>query len=252
MSAAELGRGDESQVGGESLDLLPPGSSLGGPGTVDGINLNIQPPVFFQSSAFPQKRRTRRAKTDAPKPKDLPSALNGDGPESNAAYSRALEDPSLIIEPQRYGFYPSGYWLDQSSTFGDLVSKFFQRKNNSNCRFPHKLYNALLIVDADPRFYPLTGVQWVNDSVFKVDKILFGRLLGISSFDGGLFHAQGNFPSHGFKEVTIDLVEQLCPGIDLSDLDFDRVRLITHATGHFVRNIDEGFVGRIKWTNPTA
>lgn len=45
--------------------------------------------------------------------------------------------------------------------------------------------------------------MWVKDTVFKVDKCVFGRLLGIKSYDGGLFHSQGNFPSHGFRELTL-------------------------------------------------
>jgi hypothetical protein len=120
-----------------------------------------------------------------PKAKVLPQDLDGDFPWSNAAYDAAVKNPSLIVSPQALGFLPSNYWLNQESTFGDLVTKFFQRKNNANCRFPHKLFNALSVVEKDKSMWNLMGVKWITDAVFKVDKLIFGRLLGITSIDGG-------------------------------------------------------------------
>jgi hypothetical protein len=131
-------------------------------------------------------------------------------------------------------------------TFGDLVAKFFHRKNNPNCRFPHKLFNALAIVDRQPTMFHLIGVQWVSDKVFRVDKLVFGRLLGIGSIDGGLFHRQGNFPSHGFAELpSADIARLGIP--ELADIDHDRVRLLYHKRNTFTRTSSEEAVTRCKW-----
>jgi hypothetical protein len=132
------------------------------------------------------------------KSKVLPTELDIDGPTSNVAYQAALGNPSLVISPQELGFLPSNYWLTTSVTFTNLVGQFFQRKNNANCRFPHKLFNALSLVEHSPAMFSLLGVKWVTDRIFKVGRLVFTRLLGISSIDGGLFHRQGNLPSHGF------------------------------------------------------
>lgn len=176
--------------------------------------------------------------------KRLPAILDGDFPESNENYTKILQDPNVKLSPSQLGFVPKGFWVNDSITFGDVVNNFFQKKNNSNCRFPQKLYNALQIVSKNPEMWPYIGVCWMNDKIFKVDKYIFGRLLGISSFDGGLFHSQGNFPSHGFYEVYHDAALS----IDLTGIDFDRVRLITHSNG-FAQDVDENFINQLKWNN---
>ena len=196
-------------------------------------------------AAVTPSKRVKRSKQ--PKEKVLPPDLNIDGPSSNAAYQATMADISVTFAPQALGFLPSNYWLNTDTTFSDMVTKFFHRKNNANCRFPHKLYNGLLIVDNNPQMYNLIGVKWVTDTVIKVDKLIFGRLLGISSIDGGLFHKQGNFPSHGFAEVSVAEVERLKQEYDLSDVDMDRVRLMYHKLGMFVKGSDEESVTKCKW-----
>ena len=79
---------------------------------------------------------------------------------------------------------------------------------------------------------------------------MFARLLGISSCDGGLFHKQGNFPTHGFVELTPnDIAERY--GIDWinehQDIDYDRVRLLTHSERIFRRGVDEDSLSSLKW-----
>ena len=137
--------------------------------------------------------------------------------------------------------------MSPSVLFGEIVINFFQKKNNSNCRFPHKLYNGLQIVEKRPELYSFIGVKWLNNCVFKVDKYIFGRLLGISSFDGGLFHSQGNFPSQGFREVVSE-AELASLGVDLTGIDFERVRVITHTNG-FAKDVDENAISQLKWNN---
>ena len=208
------------------------------------INPKFQ--IIQNNMIIPVKMRKKRKPPSAPKQKILPSALDGEFPESNANYTKMLQDTSIEISPIEMGFVPSSFWVSSSETFGDLVSNYFHKKNNSNCRFPHKLYNALQLVDKKPEFWPFVGVKWVTDSVFKVDKFIFGRLIGISAFDGGFFHSQGNFPSHGFQEVSAKTISQWASKIDLDGIDFDRVRLITHKT-EFKRNIDENIISQLKW-----
>jgi hypothetical protein len=101
------------------------------------------------------------------------------------------------------------------------------------------LYNALALVESDPLFYHFVGVKWISDQVFKVDKLIFGRLLGITAIDGSLFHRQGNFPSHGFIEVASGDVDSMEKSCDLTDVDQDRVRLLFNTTKSFYRNCDE-------------
>ena len=237
---------------------MQPGSSLPQPGETVPAIAELPPPEHvtyppvgdalaqFQQmlpEALPPPPRRRKKNAE----KSLPQELEIVGPSSNDVFRAKLADPMMIVSPQELGFLPSSYWLNVDNTFGDLVMKFFQRKNNANCRFPHKLYNALAVVDQDPSLFSLFGVRWITEQIFKVDKLIFGRLLGITSIDGGLFHRQGNFPSHRFAELTVAEVDQLKTQYDLSDVDMDRVRLMYHKDGMFHRGADEDSVTRCKW-----
>jgi hypothetical protein len=179
--------------------------------------------------------------------KSYPPALNHLGPDSNAAFRNAAANSTSVFNPYLLGFLPRTYWLPSIMSFGVLVSRFFQRKNNPNCRFPHKLFNALLLVSIDQSLWPLIGVQWVSNRVFKVGKLVFARLLGISSVDGALFHQQGNFPSHGFAELSTSEVAQLRQRMGLADVDGDRVRLMAHVGGLFGRDVSEQTLHQCKW-----
>jgi hypothetical protein len=140
---------------------------------------------------------------------------------------------------------PSNYWLAVDATFGELVSKFFQRKNNANCRLPVKLYNAL--VEHAPEMFSLIGVQWMTDPVFKVDKLIFGRMLGISAIDWSLFHQQGNSSSHGFVEVRGEDPSTLKAAHQLADVDHERVRLFVHTGEDFKKGTREDVVIQCRW-----
>jgi hypothetical protein len=199
----------------------------------------------FAYDGAPAKKSHRKSAT--PKQKQLPPDLDGAGPSSNLSYQAALMDLSLVFSPHTLGFLPTNYWLAMDVTFGDLVGKFFHRKNNANCRFPHKLYNALTLVEHRPPLFGWVGAMWITDHIFKIDKLIFGRLLGISAIDGGLFHRQGNFPSHGFGELTSVEVDQLRPAYGLVDVDLDRVRLLYHRGNIFVKGGNDDAIGRCKW-----
>jgi hypothetical protein len=195
-------------------------------------------------------------KKPKPKPRKIPSLpheLEADGPCSNTQYEAALSNPSLMVSPQTLGFLPSNYWLTLDTTFGDIVAKFFQRKNNANCRFPHKLFNALVLVSHNPALFHFVGVRWVTDRIFKVDKLVFGRLLGIGSVDAGLLHKQGNLPSHGFVELSGQDIAQLRARCDIGDVDQDRIRLFYHRGSLFSRNSTEEMITNCRWIqNPEA
>lgn len=189
--------------------------------------------------SLPPKDIRKKRETKAPKPKKLPEELSGEGESSNSFYENALHSKNITFNPKVLGFLPTSYWASGDITFGELVSSFFQRKNTSNCRFPHKLFDALSIVESNPQMFNLFGVKWLNDTIFEVDKFIFGRLLGLNSIDGGLFHGQGNFPSHGFVEV-FDQIEGI-------NIDHDRYRIIKHKDGLFTRNSKEDSITNCKW-----
>jgi hypothetical protein len=200
----------------------------------------------FEVHAVPTKR-TKPKPDHSARVTPLPTALEDSGPSSNIFYQAALADLTRTFSPQILGFLPSTYWLSGNVAFGDLVVRFFQRKNNANCRFPHKLFNALLLVEASASLWYFVGVQWVNDRVFKVDKWIFGRVLGIGAIDGGLFHRQGNFPSHGFAELSTNESAEIKRRFGLDEVDGDRVRLMHHPMGLFARGGKEESINKCKW-----
>jgi hypothetical protein len=219
---------------------LPPGDRQF-PYLVPGLPFDVTVP------ALPAKK----SKPKVPKAKMLPPELEAEASGSNLAFQAAITNPSLVFSPQELQFLPSNYWLTVDANFGDLVTKFFRRKNNANCRFSHKLFNALALVDHNPSLFHLIGVRWVTDRIFVVDKFIFGRLLGINSIDGGLFHRQGNFPSHGFAELAGPELEQVRQRFGLTDVDQDRVRLLYHRENMFSKTADEDSVSRCKWISDT-
>ncbi|EAX95303.1 hypothetical protein TVAG_270940 [Trichomonas vaginalis G3] len=170
-------------------------------------------------------------------------------PIEDAHFTEALSDTALIVNPVKLGFIPRSRWVDKDFTFGELVAEFFQKKNNASCRFSYKLYNALKLSTLDSKFDSLVGVKWINDYVLHVDKIKFAHLLGIKSIDGSLFHQQGNFPSHGFIEMNTKDVDKLKSEYDVSDVDYENIRLLTHVDKIFVRNCTERDLESCKWIN---
>lgn len=157
-------------------------------------------------------------------------------------FNAILDANAFFINPAQCGFIPSLFWPNKDYVFGDIIQDFFQRKSNVNCRFVHKLYNALKIVQLYPSMKELIGIEWVTPHILKCRKWTFARLLGIKSIDGGLFHKQGNFPSLGFKELNLDEANVYCQGADISDVDFDNVKLLVHAPGQFTSNWNEKIV----------
>ncbi|OHS94430.1 hypothetical protein TRFO_39380 [Tritrichomonas foetus] len=168
----------------------------------------------------------------------------------NATFYTVCNDISLRFNPRRIGFIPPNMWEDRDMTFGECVQEFFQRKNNANSRFSHKLFNSLKLSEYNPIYTPFVGVKWLNENILRVDKRAFARLLGIKSIDGSLFHQQGNFPSHGFFEIGAGDVQRYCPpNIDLTGVDFENVRLLIHTENLFKRGCTEADIEHCRWAN---
>lgn len=175
----------------------------------------------------------------------VPKIVSNDETE----FESICADKALTFNPKKLGFIPSKFWEDKEMTFGELVTNFFRRKSNSNNRFYHKLFNALKISEDDPFYSEYVGVEWANPKVIKVDKKKFARLLGIKSIDGSLFHHQGNFPSHGFVELTTQNVADYFPNKKIENVDFDNVRLLVHQAGVFIQGCTEEVINDCKWIN---
>jgi hypothetical protein len=157
-----------------------------------------------------------------------------------------------MFNPLQLGFIPQAIWTDgQDVKFGDLITFFFQRKNHANSRFSHKLYNALRMTTSDPSCFDFIGVKWMTDTVLVVNKSIFAQLLGIKTVDGSLFHRQGNFPSHGFVELTWAEATALLTPAEVQKIDFDTVRLLAHEQGVFVRGATLEAIEDCKWTPAT-
>jgi hypothetical protein len=106
------------------------------------------------------------------------------------------------------------------------------------------------MAEADPCFAKLVGVSWLTDTILRVDKRAFARLLGVRSIEGSLFHQQGNFPSHGFVEIGAGDVREMCPpGLDLSSVDFEDTRLMFHQDGVFRRGCTERDIEGCRWAH---
>jgi hypothetical protein len=167
-----------------------------------------------------------------------------------ASFQAVLRDTSICINPVKLGFIPRGLWSDEQLHFGCLIETFFQKRSNVNGRFHHKLFNALRIVEQFPNLTSHIGVRWITDTILRVDKFVFARILAINTIDGGLFHQQGNFPSNGFVELSQNEARELCPIGSLMDVDFDRVRLLTRPDGVFVRGCSPEEIEDLKRVGP--
>jgi uncharacterized protein YjbI with pentapeptide repeats len=174
----------------------------------------------------------------------MPPTTSNDG-----EFARLCNDPAVAFNPHTLGLVPLGMWPNREVTFGELVGAFFQKKNTITTRFTHKLFNALRIAESDPFYAEFVGIEWVTDTVLKVNKKAFARLLGIKTIDGSLFHQQGNFRSHGFAELSVQEARACLSEADLEDVDFDEVRVLTHQSGAVTRNSDAAELENCKWIN---
>ena len=156
------------------------------------------------------------------------------------------------IDPVALHFVPENTWISRVVSLQYLHDDYFGRKNNTNRRFEHKLWNALQITAAFPNMTKLVGVVWVTDSVIKVYKHAFAKLLNITTVDGGLFHKQGNFTRHGFVTLTEAEAKAKVPAEELHDVDYREVLLLTHEHQQFTMLSSEDNIATCRWNNPTG
>jgi hypothetical protein len=215
------------------------------------VSVGLSDPATSHVATLPVKQTPRVFSSQSPHPRPVfPKAVPPDVGLSNYTFDFACRDANLHFNARALGFLPEAVWPDEETTFGDVVYRFFQRKNNANCRFSHKLFNALKLAELNQVYSELTGLYWLNDIILRVDKRSFARLLGIQSVEGALFHQQGNFPSHGFFEIGSGDREQYCPpDLDLTGVDFHNVRLLFHTENQFRRGCTGHDIEQCRWAN---
>jgi hypothetical protein len=180
----------------------------------------------------------------------LPVRLTRGPYSTDEEFGQLCRDPGVKFNPRELGFIPRKSWTSGFISFGELVRNFFQKKNHATGRFSHKLFNSLKITTEDSFYFEYIGVEWITEDVLKIDKRLFARLLGIKTIDGSLFHQQGNFPSHGFVELSDAEAKRRLPELDLGGIDYESVRLLTHEPGVFTKHCTEDAINRCKWVGP--
>jgi hypothetical protein len=107
--------------------------------------------------------------------------------------------------------------------------------------------NALILAEKAPTFRPFLGVQWVTDEVFVVNKFVFACLLGVRTVDGSFFHQQGNFPSHGFVELSFQEASEIAEERGLGPVDSTNMRFLKHGSGGLTRKSTEFDLAQLKW-----
>lgn len=162
-------------------------------------------------------------------------------------FDELCSDPNVSLNPQALNLIPTSLWKPENVTFGYLVSFHFRKRNSSNSKFPIKLYNALRITEQCPDFFPHIGVKWVTDDVIWVNRETFACLIGVKTVEGGLFHQQGNFPSHGFVELSFEESQMLAHTLNLGRIDLSVMRLVRHKNGIFRRGCTELDIFHCQW-----
>ena len=162
-------------------------------------------------------------------------------------FDEICTDPNITFNPQTINLIPYSLWKSENITFGYLVSFHFRKRNSSNSKFPIKLFNALKITEHCPDLFPHIGVKWITDDVIWVDREAFACLIGVKTVEGGLFHQQGNFPSHGFVELSYEESQMLANSLNLGRIDLSVMRLVRHRTGLFRRGCTELDILRCQW-----
>lgn len=162
-------------------------------------------------------------------------------------FEKLCKDTTVLINPVKIGFIPSTFWNDEDIMFGNLVFDFFRRKNNPNCRFHHKLYNALKIAQSFPALKDYVGVEWLSPKIIKVNKFQFSRLLAIGSIDGSLFHKQGNFPTHGFVQASNQQIIDAVGEARFEELNIGANKILIHKDGSFTEGSKESSLNKCRW-----
>lgn len=163
------------------------------------------------------------------------------------SFEEACSNQKFTINPKIMGFLPGDAWKDEEVQFWVVVSSFFRKKNSNHCKFAYKLYNALLLTETVPELFPVVGIRWITETVFIVEKNTFAKLLGVRSIDGSLFHQQGNFPSHGFVELSFQESSHVAQEAGMTRTGHANYRFLKHASDGFSRQSGEQDIQNLKW-----
>ncbi|EAY07414.1 hypothetical protein TVAG_419560 [Trichomonas vaginalis G3] len=155
-------------------------------------------------------------------------------------------ETQMLIYPSQIGLIPHDFWRRyETITFQQMVDVYFHKRNSSPYRFTFKLYNALLLTEKYPNLLHLVGATWQTNKILKIYKTPFSCLIGTRVANNSLFHKQGNFPTHGFAELTTE--EALAKNIDIRQIDFDEIRLLHHVEEKFYRHCGEKVINLCIW-----
>lgn len=149
----------------------------------------------------------------------------------------AIQKDETFIHPIDYDFRPKEEWEDKKLSLSYIEENHFKVRSSRKLHFEHKLWNALMITKLRPELFPIIGVKWVTSEVIKIDKDIFGRLLGLTRPTAALFNPQGSLASHGFVEVDIDEKDE--PG--------KSVRYVRHKQGTFNSTSGPEELSNCKW-----
>jgi hypothetical protein len=208
--------------------------------------LNSEPP---RKQVFPMIHTAYPHLAPIPRPSPVAVPLAYLQSADPPPFQVACQDASLTIDPHALGLIPRDTWPKGALPLGVIVAMFFQKRNSKHWNFPSKLYNALLITAECPYLYRYVGIRWVTDEVIIVEKFVFARLLGVRSVDGSLFHQQGNFPSHGFIELSFQEAQEIAAANGIGSVDSHSMRFFRHGSGAFRRNCPEDVIRRLEWTH---
>lgn len=197
-------------------------------------------PIYIPDSNFIQLFSAKQMSESLPR-------FNIQTPIQSRPFEQVLTDPSITFSPSQIGLIPASTWSSDIITFGNLVQSFFRRRNSSASKFPYKLFNALRITELYPEYFPHIGVKWVDDNIIWVSREPFARLIGVRTIEGGLFHQQGNFPSHGFVELSFEESESVAAQHNLGHVALSHMRMVRHTAGVFKRGCTEADLEKCKW-----
>lgn len=183
---------------------------------------------------------------------DIPASNTPPEPASAVLNEQGLYSylQTLEFSAKELNLYPKRAWTASTVTFIDMYTNHFQCKSNRKVKFEHKLWNALQLTSLRPDLYPLVGVIWLSDSIIQVNRISFGRLLGLEKSTSALFNVQGSFPTHGFDELTLDEVKQTTH-VNSPSPDFSECRFFVRKDGLFSRFSPESDVSLCTYTKPS-
>jgi hypothetical protein len=166
---------------------------------------------------------------------------------------RLRDMPDIAIRPDLLGFVPPKRWMRfHAIAFSSLVRDYFRARSSRKIRFEHKLWNALAISRQLPELTGKVGVLWQSNTIFKVDKNIFGELLAVTRPGSAFFSQRGSFNSHGFHEISVREATAEAPFADFSDVDEVTIRLYKHTAGRFRSNSTYQDVDECSWARVTT